>query len=158
MVVTEIEAMLNDRPLTQLSSCSNYLVPLTPSHLVYGRRITSLPYNDIAIDTENQVGREDGSLYRKRVKQQNEVLNQFWKRWRTEYLTALRESHKLTGTTLQSIAVGDVVQIHDECPRSQWKLGVEQELITGKNGLARAAHVRTTRGVTTRPIVKLYPL
>ncbi|XP_052256360.1 uncharacterized protein LOC127861714 [Dreissena polymorpha] len=89
---------------------------------------------------------------------QNEVLNQFWKRWRTEYLTALRESHKLTGTTLQSIAVGDVVQIHDECPRSQWKLGIVQELITGRDGLTRAAHVRTTRGVTTRPIVKLYPL
>jgi hypothetical protein len=157
-VVTEIEAMLNDRPLTQLSSCSNDLEPLTPSHLVYGRRITSLPYNDIAIYTENQIGREDGSLYRKRVKQKNEVLNQFWKRWRTEYLTALRESHKLTGTTLQSIAVGDVVQIHDECPRSQWKLGVVQELITGRDGLTRAAHVRTTRGVTTRPIVKLYPL
>jgi len=79
-VVTEIEAMLNDRPLTQLSSCSSDLELLTPS-LVYGRRITSLPYNDITIDTDSQIGREDVSLYRKRVKQQNEALNQFWKRW-----------------------------------------------------------------------------
>ncbi|KAH3840487.1 hypothetical protein DPMN_113936 [Dreissena polymorpha] len=50
------------------------------------------------------------------------------------------------------------MQLHDECPLSQGKLEVEQELITARDGLARAAHVRTTRGVTTRPIVKLYPL
>ncbi|KAH3842840.1 hypothetical protein DPMN_116344 [Dreissena polymorpha] len=43
-------------------------------------------------------------------------------------------------------------------PAGSGNLGVVQELITGRDGLTQAAHVGTTRGVTTMPIVKLYPL
>jgi len=38
-VVTEIEAMLNDRPLTYVSSDVIDPEPLMPSHLLYYRRI-----------------------------------------------------------------------------------------------------------------------
>jgi len=148
--------MLNDRPLTQLPSSCNELEPLTPSHLVSGRRLTSLPYNSIAIELESSS--DNRSVIRKRLQQRNMVLEQLWRRWLTEYLTALRESHRLSGKRKQIIAVGDVVQIHDECPRSRWKLGIVEELITGRDGLTRAAHVRTASGVTSRPVVKLYPL
>ena len=43
-VVTEIEALINDRPLTYVSSGEVDLEPLTPSHLLYGRRFKQLPY------------------------------------------------------------------------------------------------------------------
>ena len=43
-IVTEIEAILNDRPLTFISSNIDDEQPLTPSHLLYGRRITALPH------------------------------------------------------------------------------------------------------------------
>ena len=43
-IVTEIEAVLNDRPLTHVSSNLHNLEPLTPSHLLYVRKMTSLPY------------------------------------------------------------------------------------------------------------------
>ena len=39
-VVVEIEAILNDRPLTYLSTDVNDEEPLTPIHLFYGSRIT----------------------------------------------------------------------------------------------------------------------
>ena len=39
-MVTEIEAILNDRPLTYLSDNTQDPDPLTPSKLLYGRRIT----------------------------------------------------------------------------------------------------------------------
>ena len=32
------------------------------------------------------------------------------------------------------------------------------ELVRGKDGLVRSAHIRTRKGETTRPIVKLFPL
>ncbi len=51
-VVTEIEAVMNDRPLRNLSPNIDDPEPLTPAHLLYGRRITSLPRIDSAIDTE----------------------------------------------------------------------------------------------------------
>ena len=43
-IVTEIEAVINDRPLTHVSSNIDDLEPLTPSHLLYGRKMTSLPH------------------------------------------------------------------------------------------------------------------
>ena len=50
------------------------------------------------------------------------------------------------------------MQIYDEGPRLSWLLAVIEELITGNNGLVRAAIIRTSTGCTNRPIVKLYPL
>ena len=49
-VIVEIEAVLNDRPLTYISSDIDDPEPLTPAHLLYGRRIISLPYPSIEED------------------------------------------------------------------------------------------------------------
>ena len=46
----EIKAVLNDRPLTYLSADMNDPDPLTLLHLLYGRRITSLPHTIVEVD------------------------------------------------------------------------------------------------------------
>ena len=43
-IIVEVKAMLNDRPLTYISSDISDPEPLTPAHLLYGRRITTLPH------------------------------------------------------------------------------------------------------------------
>ena len=43
-IVTEIEGVMNDRLLTYVTSDASDQEPLTPAHLLYGRRITSLPH------------------------------------------------------------------------------------------------------------------
>ena len=43
-IIVEVEATLNDRPLTYLSSNTEDPEPLTPSHLLCGHRIASLPH------------------------------------------------------------------------------------------------------------------
>ena len=58
----------------------------------------------------------------------------------------------------QTIQKGDIVQIHDETPRTNWKLGLVKELVRGKDGLVRSVKIKTRTGETTRPIIKLYPL
>jgi len=44
-IITEIEAILDNRPLTYVSSDLNEPQALIPSHLLYGDRLTSLPYD-----------------------------------------------------------------------------------------------------------------
>ena len=43
-IVTEIEAVLNDHPITYVSSDVSDPEPLTPTHLLYGHRLVPLPY------------------------------------------------------------------------------------------------------------------
>jgi len=50
------------------------------------------------------------------------------------------------------------VIIHDDTPRSEWKLAAVQKLMTGSDGIVRAAEIRTAGGRTNRPIARLIPL
>ena len=51
-----------------------------------------------------------------------------------------------------------MVVVHDDIPRTTWKMAVIEDLIMGGDGLVRAATIRTSTGTTNRPITKLYPL
>ena len=156
-IVVEIEASLNDRPLTYVSAEVDDIEPLTPAHLVYGRRITSLPHphSDDFDDPDYKVS---ASTMRKQLTNHTRLLQSFQLRWRREYLTALREFHRTTGSNNQRIKIGEVVLIHDDGPRIHWRLGVVESLITGNDGLVKAANVRTSTHTTSRPITRLYPL
>ena len=108
--------------------------PLTPSHLLTGRRIFSLP------DLSQELGDEDFELspmqLTKRMKYLNNVINHFWKRWRNEYLLELRDPHhqnKEESHPSNPIRVGDVVLVHDESlPQGLWRIAKVQDVITGK--------------------------
>jgi hypothetical protein len=57
-----------------------------------------------------------------------------------------------------TVKIGDVVLVHNEGPRLEWKLAVIEKLIVSPDGEVRAAEIRTAGGKTNRPISKLYPL
>lgn len=126
----EVEDILNERPITHVSSDVSDEEPLTPSHLLYGRRITHLPYPEIEDEVSDPTYGDDSAL-RQRANKQALLLQQFWYRWKHEYLTSLREFHRNTGTNKRTIKKGDVVLVHDESPRSTWKLAVVEDLIEG---------------------------
>ena len=48
--------------------------------------------------------------------------------------------------------------MHDESPRTTWKLAIVEGLITGKDGLVHVANIKTPQGRTNHPIAKLIPL
>ena len=157
-IIVEIEAMLNDRPLTYVSSDFADPEPLTPSHLLYGRRMRPIPHqldNPEELDDPDYL---DADNMRKRVDKQAHLIEQFWTHCKREYLTSLREFNKISGHNKQAIKLGNVVIVHDDKPRMQWRLAVVEKLITGKDYLVRAALIRMGTYETTHPIFKLYPL
>ena len=50
-------------------------------------------------------------------------------------MTELRESYKASGNNNQTIKVGDIVLIHNDIPRINWRLAMIEKLITGNDGL-----------------------
>ena len=157
-VIVEIEGILNDRPLTYVSSDISDPEPLTPAHLIYGRRIVAVPHPVEDHDENADPSYLRDQDMRKVTSRHSKLIQQFWVRWRKEYLTALREFHKTTGNNQQVIKKGDVVVVHDDCPRLQWKLAVIDDLVEGNDGLIRSAHISTANHKTSRPITRLYPL
>ena len=71
-----------------------------------------------------------------------------WRRWMDDYLRGLRKQHRLKHPGSQStIAVGDVMLVKDdERNRGKWKMGIIVEVITGRDGIARAARMKTGTG------------
>ena len=70
---------MNDRPLTYVTSEAADPEPLTPAHLLYGRRITTLPYNDKLLVPKpfNQ------DTVTKQARVQTSLINHLRDRWRT---------------------------------------------------------------------------
>ena len=65
--------------------------PLTPSHLLVGRRILSLPnYLGHICELSDDDFEVSASQLTKSMKHLASVLNHFWRRWRSEYLSELR--------------------------------------------------------------------
>lgn len=160
-LVTDVEAFLNDRPLTYVSPDLSDGEPLTPSHLLMGHRIIRLPIASIPDDfdpADPTYGMLQDELAKWAVRRAL-LLDQMWRRWTHEYLTALREFHQATvGQHHETIRTGDIVLVHDELPRFRWKMAIVDELIRSEDGQVRAAFVRTKNGRASRPLQKLFPI
>lgn len=88
-LIIEVEAVLNSRPLAYLSS-EDVEEPLTPSHLLVGYRILTLPDPTIPDDPDYS---PEGMT--RRMSHLSRVLKHFWNRWKKEYLLELREFHRM---------------------------------------------------------------
>ncbi len=142
----EVEAILNSRPLTPVSSSPHDLEALTPSHFLLG-----VPNNAHEIVES----RESDLCSRKRWRQSQVLLDHFWRRWRREYLPSLTISQKWTEEN-PSLKVDDVVLLSDSNePRGQWPLARVVEVCPGPDGRVRVVKVLTKNGVLTRPVAKL---
>ena len=151
----EIEHIVNNRPITYMYA--DEVEPcLTPNHLVFGRRLNlkSTTTSDQLPPTNEAPSFNDLET----------TLNDFWRRWRTEYLTELREHQRNTSskkTMNPPPNVGDIVIIEEEyMPRSFWRVARVIEIHHGADGLCRSASVKLakTGNIIKRAIKKLYPI
>lgn len=131
--------------------------------------VVNLP-EDVQIDVSEE---EDDTFeitpndLSKRTQYMDRMLTHFWKRWKSEYLLELRQSHsrKLKASGQQTISEGDIVIVEVERVRRPfWKLGIVEQVIPGRDGHVRGALVkvgntdRSSNKLLCRPIQHLYPL
>ena len=163
-VLTEVEAVINSRPLTYLYS-DNVNQALTPVHLIYGKRLLTLP-DSIVYPQEEE---DTPELLNKRMKYLITLQNKFCQKWQSEYLSELREQHKERNnkgskSMNREIQEGELVTIQeDSLPKGQWRMGLVEQLLRSQDGVIRGAEVKvvTRNGKTShlrRPVTKLCPL
>ncbi|XP_055842658.1 uncharacterized protein LOC129909610 [Episyrphus balteatus] len=143
-VLTQIEAVLNSRPLCVISDQD--LNPLTPAHFLIGEPFTAVPEPTTLNTPINRLSHWNHL--------QNMVQG-FWKRWHMEYITTLQERPKWKQQT-PNLKPGDLVIIKEpNLPPTKWLLGKITATTLGTDGRVRVATVKTSGGTFVRAITKL---
>ncbi|XP_062705505.1 uncharacterized protein LOC115255509 [Aedes albopictus] len=143
--LTEIEGVLNARPLTHVPIDDEAAPALTPNHFLLGSSDGSKPLSLIDADT---------AALRRGHPTSQWLANLFWKRWVRDYLPDITRRTKWHEQA-KPLQVGDVVVIVDpEHPRSCWPKG-RVIGVTSSGRQTRKATVQTLHGIYERPTVKL---
>ena len=132
--MTEAECIVNSRPLsTNDLNDPEAPEPLTPSHLLTLKAKVVLP-------PPGRFQRAD--LYsRKWWRRVQYLANEFWLRWRREFLHSLQARNKWMYPK-RNLSVGDViVSKEDEGPRNQWPLARVVEVYPSEDGCIRKVKI-----------------
>lgn len=111
----EVMAVVNSRPLTvEHLNDPSAPEPLTPNHILTMKSTIILP-------PPGQFVKEDLYL-QKRWRKVQYLANEFWIRWKKEYLLSLQPRQKWQKNR-RNMKVNDIVLLQDEqAPRNEWKL------------------------------------
>ncbi|GFW47959.1 integrase catalytic domain-containing protein [Trichonephila clavipes] len=110
-LLIEIEGVLNSRPLTYIFSEFNEPEPLTPSHMILGRRVNSLSPARLNFDS---------NLSNRKV--------------------LIKKGLIIAKGEIKEFKIDDVVLINDEkFPRHFWKLGKVVDVFPGRDGKIRSS-------------------
>ncbi|XP_030750245.1 uncharacterized protein LOC115878029 [Sitophilus oryzae] len=144
-ILAEVEAILNSRPITPMSSDPNDLSALTPSHFLIGQQATSLPDPDL---------RDISTSRLSRYQLMQQCQQHFWSRWTREFLSELQLRTKWK-TQQAALQVGSLIVLKDDHSHPlQWKLGRIVLLHPGSDGIARVATIKTSSGTVKRSFAK----
>ncbi|XP_022518476.2 uncharacterized protein LOC111188878 [Astyanax mexicanus] len=133
----EVMAIINSRPLTvENLNDPTGPEPLTPNHILTMKSTIILP-------PPGHFVREDLYLQRRWRKVQY-LANEFWIRWRKEYLLNLQIRQKWHKTR-RNMKVNDIVLLQDaQAPRNEWKLARITEVYPGLDGRVRKLRLQVS--------------
>lgn len=149
-LLTQIEAILNSRPLCLITDDSDDIQALTPGHFLMGCALTIVPEPSLESVKSSRLSR--WQLNR-------QMLDSFWTRWSKECLQRYYSISKWN-RVVPSLAEGSLVLIIDEHypPSKSLSLGRIMQTHSGKDGHTRVVTIRTQTSVLKRPVTKICPL
>lgn len=143
--LAQIEATLNSRPICPLTDDINDVDVLTPGHFLIGEPMNAAPDRILSTETTPI----------KRWHHMQQIVQHFWQRWRSEYITTLQQRHKWARRA-ENLEVGMLALIVDETlPPAKWALGRVTEVHAGNDGLVRVVTLKHKTGFIKRPVLKL---
>ncbi|XP_048580449.1 uncharacterized protein LOC116609843 [Nematostella vectensis] len=157
----EAEAVVNSRPLTQHSlSSADAAETLTPKHFLTMKTKVVLP--------PPGVFQSPDQYSNKMWRRVQHLSNEFWTRWRKEFLTFLQECQKWVRPR-RNLQENDIVLIkNDNAPRNCWKVarisnaepdddGLVRRvtLVVGTSNLSAKGQRREAQSTLERPAQKL---
>ena len=150
-LMAEVSAIVNARPLATVPSDAEEPQPLSPAMLLCMKTRPVAPAPGVFVPAD---------LYsRRRWRRVQYLADQFWVRWRREYLHSLQPRRKWSSPQ-PNLNVGDVVLVKEvDAYRNDWPLGRIKEPIRSDDGLVRKAHIELwkdgSKKVYLRPIKEL---
>ena len=136
--MTEVENVVNSRPLTTDDLCDPFVKSLTPNHLLTLKRKLLLPSPG-----NFQRADVDATQRWRRVQQ---LSNEFWHKWRRQYLHLLQTRQKWM-TKRRNLRKGDVVLlVEDSVPRHCRKLARVVSVYPSPDKLVRKVRLRKFDG------------
>ncbi|XP_069164575.1 uncharacterized protein [Procambarus clarkii] len=147
-LVVEIEAQVNNRPLTYLTEDFSQREPLSPYHLIPGDED---PADPSCVKASDLV--ESYRHLSRVIEKWNEV-------WISEYLTALREYHYGAASPYNKVQLkpGDLVLVDSDGPKSDWPIGKIVDIHPNRHGVLRIVKVHCRGTTTLKTLEKLVPL
>lgn len=148
-VLAKVEAVLNSRPLCNISSDPDEVDILTPGHFLVTGPLVALPEPEL---TDQYVSP------RERWQMLQKLTQSFWRIWQRDYLHTLQQRAKWFHGRA-NVRCGDIVLLVDNnLPPLEWRSGQVTNVHPGADGVVRVVTLRTTRGFLRRPVTKLCPL
>lgn len=103
--LSEIEAILNSRPLTPMSADPNDLQALTAGHFLIGQSFNSIPSYDVSLINANRLSS---------WQHVQKLRQDLWKRWSAEYLTEMNVRSKWNTGQAEIVKRNTLVVIRDD--------------------------------------------
>ena len=152
-VLTEIEALINARPLTHEGDHTDK--PAVTPAMLSGQIWQT---TDLEIDTNRPELRKADML--KRIEHVKNVVCHLETRWQEEYVAQLCLFNRGAQPSLnRCVEVGDVVYVgNPQMKRRQWKLGLVTKVFPGRDGRIRVAEIKIGTKSFVHAVQNLVPL
>ena len=147
-LMCEVEAIMNQRPLSTVSDDPIDPQPLTPNDLLLTQSHAKITFPPGLFSSND-------TYTKRRWRQVQYLTDIFWKRWRKEYISQLQLRQKWIRPA-RNFNLGDIVLISQgNLPRNQWPMGKITSVTEEEDGKVRVARIKTADSEIERPINKL---
>ncbi|XP_015124592.1 uncharacterized protein LOC107046482 [Diachasma alloeum] len=148
-LLTQVEGLLNSRPLCPLTNDPQDTSALTPGHFIIGELLTTVPEPSLQQITTDRLNRWQIITQR---------IQNFWEHWARECIHRYQQIYRWRHPK-NEINIGSLVLIMDERePPAKWPLARVIKIHPGHDHLTRVVTLRKGHQEIQRAIHRLVPL